>query len=82
MNAGLSWLAHGGGYVLLSVVKDDLRFADPEFHKREATLIVSRNALAVDFDHVILNIRNETVPIEKLATHETSFADAVTNLPL
>lgn len=82
MNAGLTWLAHGGSYVLLSVVKEDLCFADPEFHKREATLIASRNALAVDFDHVITNIRNGRVPVASLATHETSFAEAVTNLPL
>lgn len=82
MNKGLDWLAHGGTYVLLSVVKDDLRFADPEFHKREATLVASRNALAADFDHVIAQIRNGNVPIDALATHETSFEDAVTNLPL
>ena len=82
MNAGLAWLAHGGSYVLLSVVKDDLRFSNPEFHKRETTLIGSRNALAVDFDHVIAQIRNGSVPVEKLATHETSFEDAVINLPL
>lgn len=81
MNAGLNWLAHGGTYVLLSVVKDDLRFADPEFHKREATLVSSRNALAADFDHVIAQIREGNVPIDALATHETSFEEAVTNLP-
>ena len=81
MNAGLTWLAHGGSYVLLSVVKDDLRFADPEFHKRETTLIASRNALAADFDHVIAQIRDGRIPIEKLATHQTTLADAVTMLP-
>ena len=81
MNAGLNWLAHGGSYVLLSVVKDDLRFPDPEFHKREATLIGSRNALAVDFDHVIAQIRNGNIPIDDLATHSTSFEDAVSDLP-
>jgi 2-desacetyl-2-hydroxyethyl bacteriochlorophyllide A dehydrogenase len=82
MNAGLKYVAHGGHYVLLSVVKGDLTFADPEFHKRETTLIASRNALKADFEHVIAQIRNGRVPVEALATHETSFEDAVTNLPL
>lgn len=82
MNAGIDWLAHGGTYVLLSIVKDDLCFADPEFHKREATLVASRNALAADFDHVIENIRNGSVPIDALATHECSFEEAVAKLPL
>ncbi|QDL94374.1 zinc-binding alcohol dehydrogenase family protein (plasmid) [Paroceanicella profunda] len=81
MNAGLNYLAHGGSYVLLSVVKGDLSFADPEFHKRETTLIGSRNALKADFDHVLACIRDGLVPSDALATHETSFEDAVTNLP-
>lgn len=82
MNAGLDWLAHGGAYVLLSVVKDNLCFADPEFHKREATLIGSRNALAADFEHVMTHIRNGNVPVDALATHETGFEEACVNLPL
>lgn len=82
MNAGLQWVAHGGAYVLLSVVKGDLVFADPEFHKRETTLIASRNALKADFEHVIAMIRAGRVPVEALATHGTSFEEAVTNLPL
>lgn len=82
MNAGLQWVAHGGAYVLLSVVKGDLVFADPEFHKRECTLIASRNALKADFEHVIAMMRAGRVPVDALATHGTSFEDAVTNLPL
>lgn len=82
MNGGLNWVAHGGAYVLLSVVKGDLSFADPEFHKRETTLFASRNALKADFEHVMACIRDGRVPVDALATHETSFEDAVTNLPL
>jgi len=82
MNAGLDWVAHGGAYVLLSVVKGDLIFADPEFHKRETTLFASRNALKADFAHVMANIRNGRVPVDVLATHETGFDQAVTDLPL
>ncbi|RKS52222.1 2-desacetyl-2-hydroxyethyl bacteriochlorophyllide A dehydrogenase [Paracoccus pantotrophus] len=82
MNAGLQWVAHGGAYVLLSVVKGDLTFADPEFHKRETTLLASRNALKEDFEHVMASIRNGNVPIDVLATHETGIDEAVTNLPL
>ncbi len=82
INSGLGWLAHGGSYVLLSIVKDDLRIADPEFHKREATLLASRNALPEDFDHVINQIRLGNVPVDALATHETGLSEAVTDIPL
>ena len=33
MMAGLDYVAHGGTYVLVSVVRDAITFADPEFHK-------------------------------------------------
>ena len=35
IEAGFPLLAHGSRYVLVSVVKDQIRFDDPEFHKRE-----------------------------------------------
>ncbi|MDO6587110.1 zinc-binding alcohol dehydrogenase family protein [Salipiger sp. 1_MG-2023] len=81
MNAGLNYLAHGGNYVLLSVVKGDLNFADPEFHKRETTLFASRNALDVDFQHVMDCMAKGLVPVDKIATHSTSIDGAVSDLP-
>ena len=44
MEKAFAFVAHGGALVLVSVVKDDIRFSDPEFHKREMMLIGSRNA--------------------------------------
>eukprot|EP01034_Spumella_vulgaris_P038963 gene38963-48116_t len=35
MERGLEFVAHGGTYVLVSIVLDRISFADPEFHKRE-----------------------------------------------
>lgn len=81
MNAGLTLVAHGGSYVLLSVVKGDLSFPDPEFHKREATLIASRNALEEDFRHVMDCMARGLVPVEAIATHRTTLDGAATDLP-
>lgn len=53
---GFAAVAFGGTYVLVSVVKDDITFSDPEFHKREMSLLGSRNALRSDFDKVIAAI--------------------------
>lgn len=79
--AGFSFVAHGGTYVLVSVVKDDITFADPEFHKREMSLIGSRNATAADFEHVIASIGRGLVPLDKLATHETTLDSVALDLP-
>ncbi len=81
MRAGLGWVAHGGSYTLVGVCKDDLVFADPEFHKRETTLIASRNALSVDFDHVIASIRSGAIPTDAIRTHTLTLDQAPRRLP-
>ena len=57
INNGLQYLAHGGRYVLIGLQKDELIFSHPEFHKREATLMSSRNATKEDFGYVIACIK-------------------------
>jgi threonine dehydrogenase-like Zn-dependent dehydrogenase len=74
VQSAFAHVAHGGTLVLVSVVKDDIAFSDPEFHKREMTLVGSRNALKADFDHVAASIRNGAVPLAKLVTHRTTLA--------
>lgn len=74
MRSAFAHVAHGGTLVLVSVVKDDIAFSDPEFHKREMTLVGSRNALAEDFEHVAASMRAGKVPLAKLVTHRTSLA--------
>lgn len=74
---GFGFLAHGARYVLLSVVRDDITFSDPEFHKREATLIASRNAQPADFSEVVRQIEAGTVPTRALNTHRGRLDDAV-----
>ncbi|WFP78125.1 zinc-binding alcohol dehydrogenase family protein [Mesorhizobium sp. WSM4906] len=74
VQSAFAHVAHGGTLVLVSVVKDDITFSDPEFHKREMTLVGSRNALHADFDHVAASIRDGAVPLAKLVTHRTTLA--------
>ncbi|MBY3179344.1 zinc-binding alcohol dehydrogenase family protein [Rhizobium leguminosarum] len=80
MEKAFSFVAHGGALVLVSVVKDDIRFSDPEFHKREMMVIGSRNATRVDFEHVADSIAKGLVPVDKLITHRTTLADAPRDL--
>jgi len=76
MERAFSFVAHGGALVLVSVVKDDIRFSDPEFHKREMMVIGSRNATRVDFEHVAASIAKGLVPVDKLITHRTTLEGA------
>jgi 2-desacetyl-2-hydroxyethyl bacteriochlorophyllide A dehydrogenase len=81
MNAALPFVAHGGALVFVSVVKDEISFHDPEFHKREMSIIGSRNALREDFMHVAASIASGAVDTGKLITHRTTLEAAVTDLP-
>ena len=49
INRAFAYLAHGGRYVLVGLQKGDISVSHPEFHKREATLMSSRNATPVRF---------------------------------
>jgi 2-desacetyl-2-hydroxyethyl bacteriochlorophyllide A dehydrogenase len=81
MNAALPFVAHGGALVFVSVVKDDIIFADPEFHKREMMIIGSRNALKADFEHVVSCIASGAIDTNLLITHRTDFESVVADLP-
>lgn len=69
IETGFDFVAHGGTYVLLSVVNDRISFSDPDFHRREMTLMGSRNATNADFDRVLRAIRDGQVPTRALNTH-------------
>ena len=69
MERGLEFVAHGGKYVLVSIVSDRISFADPEFHKRETTLLASRNATVADFEKVLTAMRAGKIPTAALNTH-------------
>jgi 2-desacetyl-2-hydroxyethyl bacteriochlorophyllide A dehydrogenase len=81
MNAALPFVAHGGMLVFVSVVKDDITFADPEFHKREMSIIGSRNALEADFIHVAASIASGAIDTAKLVTHRTTLDASIDDLP-
>ncbi|HLO96350.1 MAG TPA: zinc-binding alcohol dehydrogenase family protein [Burkholderiaceae bacterium] len=81
MERGFRFIAHGGRYVLVSIVQGDIRFSDPEFHKREATLLSSRNATTEDFDTVMKAMREGRVPDAALATHRLALSELPTAFP-
>ena len=69
IESGFSYVAHGGTYVLVSVVTNTISFADPEFHKREMTLVGSRNATREDFDTVVAAMAAGEIDTGAIRTH-------------
>ncbi|GGA42881.1 zinc-binding alcohol dehydrogenase family protein [Pelagibacterium lentulum] len=69
IEAGFAYVAHGGTYVLVSVVTETVTFADPEFHKREMKLVGSRNATREDFETVIATLKAGEIDTKSVHTH-------------
>ena len=78
---GFAHVAHGGTYCLVSVVKDDITFSDPEFHKREMTLMGSRNATAQDFASVMQALRDGSIDAARITSETLPLADLPARFP-
>jgi 2-desacetyl-2-hydroxyethyl bacteriochlorophyllide A dehydrogenase len=75
INGALNYVAHGGKLVLIGLQKEDITLSHPEFHKREATLMSSRNATREDFNLVINSIKNKLIDPSILITHRVKFKE-------
>ncbi|MDU0206431.1 zinc-binding alcohol dehydrogenase family protein [Paenibacillus sp. MAH-36] len=77
MTDAFGLVAHSGKLVYVGLVKADITFHDPEFHKRELTLMGSRNATMEDFDTVREAMRNGVIDIASYITHRANFEDMI-----
>lgn len=73
INNAFQYMAHGARFVLIGLQKGEISFSHPEFHKREATLMSSRNATIEDFEHVIKSMKNGLVKPTNYITHQLDF---------
>lgn len=61
--------AHGGRLVFVGLFPGEVTFDDPDFHRRELTLLASRNSTAADFQHILRLIRSGQVDTRPWITH-------------
>jgi 2-desacetyl-2-hydroxyethyl bacteriochlorophyllide A dehydrogenase len=73
MTDSFQWVAHGGRLVYVGLVKSDITFSDPEFHKREMALLSSRNATKEDFDQVMQALLGGSIDVGSYITHRVPF---------
>jgi 2-desacetyl-2-hydroxyethyl bacteriochlorophyllide A dehydrogenase len=73
INKAFSYMAHSARYILVGLQKGDITFSHPEFHKREGTLMSSRNATREDFEHVLSCMKNKFINPGTYITHQVSF---------
>jgi 2-desacetyl-2-hydroxyethyl bacteriochlorophyllide A dehydrogenase len=75
MKNSVNYLSHGGRLVYIGLVKGDITIDNPEFQKRETTLLSSRNATREDFARVMDAFRSGSATIDGHVTHRSSLQD-------
>ncbi len=77
INNAFQYLGHGGRFVLIGLQKGEIQFMHPEFHKRESTLMSSRNATREDFQHAITCIKKGLIHPLHYLTHRVQFDEVI-----
>lgn len=67
--------AHGGRIVFVGLFQGDVTFNDPNFHRRELTLLASRNALPCTFREVLQRVESGQVDTRPWITHRLKLAE-------
>ncbi|MFN3381299.1 MAG: zinc-binding alcohol dehydrogenase family protein [Runella zeae] len=73
MMQAFKYLSHGGRLTFVGLFQGDVTFNDPEFHRREVTLLASRNALPEDFRSIIAAMENGTLDTRPWISHRIAF---------
>ena len=81
MCTSFSYVANGGRLVLVGIVQDEIRFQDAEFHRREMTVLSTRNALSSDFTRIISLMESGVVNTDPWITHRATYEDFVERFP-
>ncbi len=80
MSTCFEYAAFTGRVVYVGITTSNLTFSHaPVFHRRELTLLASRNALPEDFDHIIQLIRDGKINTAPWITHRVRFDDVPTD---
>ncbi|WP_427051141.1 zinc-binding alcohol dehydrogenase family protein [Paenibacillus sp. TC-CSREp1] len=78
MNGAIPYVSHGGQLIFVGLVKADITFHDPEFHKREMSMLGSRNATREDFELVLSTLRSKKLSMDGYVTHRAAFDELPT----
>jgi threonine dehydrogenase-like Zn-dependent dehydrogenase len=81
INQGFSYMSHGGKYVLVGLQKEEIILSHPEFHKKEGTLMSSRNATRGDFEWVMQCVHEKKVNPLAFITNRVPFSEAASGFP-
>lgn len=83
MSTALAYCAFGARLVYVGITQQDLAFPHaPVMHRREVSILASRNALSRDFARIIRLIEDGTIDTRPWITHRTNFDAMIAEFPI
>jgi 2-desacetyl-2-hydroxyethyl bacteriochlorophyllide A dehydrogenase len=82
MSRALAYGAFGGRLVYVGITQQEVAFApSPTLHRRELTILGSRNALSRDFARIIRLIEEGAIDTDPWITHRASMSGMIAEFP-
>jgi 2-desacetyl-2-hydroxyethyl bacteriochlorophyllide A dehydrogenase len=82
MSAALSYCTFGGRLVYVGITQQEISFLQaPALHRRELTIMGSRNARSRDFDRIISLIEDGVINTVPWITHRAKFDEMIAAFP-
>ncbi len=82
MGASLEYVGSTGRLVYVGLAQGEVTFNDPLFHRREMTLLASRNALPRNFTEIIADLEQGNIDPLAWITHRCTLAEIPEKLPV
>jgi 2-desacetyl-2-hydroxyethyl bacteriochlorophyllide A dehydrogenase len=71
------YAAHGGKIVFVGLFRGNISFDDPGFHRKELTLLATRNSLPGDFKNIINLLEEKKIDTGSWITNHVAFDDVI-----
>ena len=81
MSNALNYVGFAGRLVFVGITTSELSFGHPLMHRREMTLLASRNALPPDFTRIIRLIEEGQINTQPWITHHAKFDEMIGAFP-
>ncbi len=81
MSYALNYCGHSGRLVYVGITSGEVQFAHALMHRRELTMLASRNSLPADFGGIIKLMEQKKINTRPWVTHRTTFDRYITDFP-
>ena len=82
MSSATSWARFTGRVVYVGITKEPVTLDDPLFHRRELTLLASRNAQSPDFPRILGMIEAGVIDTLPWISHRCAFGELPDQMPV